>query len=172
MNNTERLIRLNAWKEMKDLEERTKEQLRIEHEAKLKNDIEALWDRAKALIDLYNASIDAGLMYFPSDWSSYSWHRDDQNFISDGISHRLGFGKYQPNNYKVDGPRGLSNREHADAISIRGGGACRYELDLHNHVLHYTGTGAIKEMETFVEDFNRFEKRFYDYFDKKTGGNR
>lgn len=169
MANEDRIIRLNAWKEKKDIAERTKEQLRIMHEAELKTNIEMLWDRAKALIDLYNASVDAGLTPPPSSFSD--WEIRNNNFIAGGIYHRLGFGTYQPDRYgKIGSPYDLRYNSHADSISIRGGGYSVYEIDLCNGKLNYTGDGAIKRLEDFVEDFNEFETRFYDWFDRKTGG--
>ena len=155
----DRLKNLEAWKMKKDLEERVKLDMAKEHERNLVRDIEALWPRGKAIIDLYNACLDAGVKFPKHDVWSNDW---TNKFFSNAWSHWLGVG--HSNTEQCRGADG----KYVNAISIRGGGACYYEIDLYDGVLHYSGSDAIRRMENFVNEFTKFETEFYEWFDKTT----
>lgn len=152
----DRMKQLEAWKMKKDLEERVKADLAAEHEKNVVAEIEALWPRAKEVIDLYNACLANG-MKFPSptgnDWTN--------PFYSNAWSHWLGVGRVNK-----DQCRGADTFP-VNAISIRGGGACHYEVDLADGVLNYEGRDAMRRLDNFVNEFNKFETKFYDWFDKE-----
>ena len=159
MNKTERLIKLNAWKEMKDIKERTEAQIKAEREAKLKADIVALWDRAKDLIELYNAGLDMGLSYpkdsleFYNKFSAHDWTR-------------VGFGNHCAVGIMYDGTR-------ADCITLRfytNHGSKYVNMNLYNGTLVCPDYTGIKELEQFYNSFPKLETDFYDWFDKKIGG--
>lgn len=161
MNNAERLIKLNAWKEMKDIKERTDAQIKAEREAKLKADIIALWDRAKDLIELYNAGLDMGLSYPKHHDSISGFH----NKFSAMDWTRVGFGKY--------GEKGLLyNGIHANAITLHfyvSRGSKYVNMDLYNGAIYCTEPIGIEELERFYNSFPKLETDFYDWFDRKIG---
>lgn len=153
----DRMKQLEAWKMKKDLEERVKADLAAEHERKVVAEIEALWPRAKEIIQLYNACLDKGVN-FPKGKSYNDW---TNCFFSNAWSHHLGVGRC--NRSQSLG----ADKIKVNAISIRGGGACHYEIDLYNGYLYYEGDDAMSRMEKFVDEFNQFETEFYEWFDKE-----
>ena len=157
IDNTERLKNLQAWKIKKDIEENAKKQIEEEKQAKTVRDIEALWDRAKAIIDLYNAAIDVGLP-LPKE----EQYTETRAFESNSWSHKLGVGFYG------DAPTASHGRRSANAISIRGGGMCDYEIDLYNGHLRVKGGSPWRQLYSFVDQFDLFEKYFYETWDKLT----
>lgn len=92
----------------------------------------------------------------------------DGCFYSEGVGHFLGVGYYYDGIYNRDPGFGIATRSDMNAISIRGGGAACYEIDLCDGKLHYKGMDALKRLEDFEEDYNRFEKKFYDWIDEYT----
>jgi hypothetical protein len=168
MDTASRLKNLEAWKIKKDIEESAKQQIEEERVAKLVADIEALWPRAQELITLYNAGVDMGLPFPKSD--DYSL---DKTFVSNSVSHKLGFGRYAaegPGRYDV------VRSPYVNAISIRGGGACNFEIDLCDGKLHYSGSSAMRQLDgggysrnAFIPRFEKFEERFLAWFDEITG---
>lgn len=156
IDNTERLKNLQAWKIKKEIEENAKQLAEEERQARVLNEIEGLWERAQAIIDLYNAGIEAGLTYPKEDFYTTA-----RAFESNSWSHWLGVGFYGDCRIK-------NGKKLANAISIRGGGACYYEIDLYNGHLYYSGSHAWYRLNDFVADFNKFEKYFYETWDKLT----
>ena len=155
-----RIENIQRWKVRQELKKVAEEEAKNEHLAQLTADIEALWDRAKVLIEVYNEGKKVGMPY-PTD----TMHQ--RCFSSNSWSHHIGVGYYYPGMYHGNPGFGDANRTAMNAISIRGGGACDYEIDLCNGKLHYTGD-ALARLERFVTDYNYFEKMFYDWIDEHT----
>lgn len=108
---------------------------------KVTYEIESLWDRAKELIDTANAYIECTSYELP-EWCFYQ---------------SLGYLGFE---FK-------GNREYLmDGISIGGW----YRIVLQNGKLTYSGNRleAEKRLSSFVNDFNKFEERFYEWIDKET----
>jgi hypothetical protein len=166
MDINNRMKNLENWKIKKNIEENAKRLAEEERHNKIVADIEALWPRAKELIDLYNAGVDMGLPY-PEE-KTYSNARAME---SNGWSHWLGVGYYDyrnPDTHLVVNRMSNRSQRYANAISIRGGGASYYEIDLIDGHLIATGSYKWSRLEKFVEDFNKFEEYFYNWFDKIT----
>lgn len=155
MDTATRLKNLDAWKIKKNIEENAKRLAEEEKQAKTIADIEALWPRAQAVIELYNACLDKG-MPFPktryNDWTN--------DFFSNSWSHFLGVGRLtQEQSHGAD-------KTHVNAISIRGGGACNYEIDFADGTVFATGSDKWSRLYNFVNEFEKFEHNFYEWFDK------
>ena len=157
----DRIEKIQRWKVREDLKKVAEEEARKEYIAKLTADIEALWDRAKVLIEVYNAGKKAGLPYPDNPYR-------EGCFYSEGYGHFLGVGYYCDGIYNGDPGFGIRVRSDMNAISIRGGGACCYEIDLCDGKLHYKGMDALRRLEDFEKEYNRFEKKFYDWIDEHT----
>lgn len=156
----DRIENIKRWRVRQDIKKVAEEEAKREKLAKLTADIEALWDRAERLIEVYNAGLKVGLPY-PKD------EIHERCFTSNSWSHYLGIGYYYVGMYFGGVGFGDATRDKFNAISIRGGGACNYEIDLCDGTLHYTGD-AIRRLEKFVEEYNDFEKLFYDWIDNIT----
>ena len=161
----DRIENIKRWRVRENIKQVAEEEAKKEHLAKLTADIEALWDRAEKLIEVYNAGLEVGLPY-PKD------EIHERCFTSNSWSHYLGVGYYYVGMYFGNGTAFGNAKDnfkvrYFNAISIRGGGACNYDIDLCDGTLHFTGD-AIPRLEKFVEEYNNFEKLFYDWIDEIT----
>ena len=161
MDKNDRLKNLEAWRIKKNIEENAKALAEEERKAKIIADIEALWPRAQEMITLYNAGLKSGLKYPEEKWASDT----TRPFVSNSWSHWLEFG-YATHNGVIQRPK--MEYPPVSSISIRGGGACYYEIDLYQGHLYYSGSSSWGRLNKFVEDFDKFEEYFYDWFDKAT----
>jgi len=153
-----RIENIKNYAERKQYEEVQKEVAEKLHLEKVTNEIEALWGRAKELIDTYNACADYGIK-FPKGKCDFA-----DMFTADGIYHGIGFDVWAKRNQAMSIKGDL---KHRDTISIRGGGCCHYEIDLYDGKLYFSGSDTHR-LDTFVEQFNDFEKKFYEWVDETT----
>ena len=104
-----------------------------------------------------------------------------KDFFTDGLSHRIGF------SYVWDLPTWLNigyehcglfcwnekdnqNSPRVGAIGSKGGGACDYNVVLtEDGRLLYNGSEYMRAMEWIVKDFDKFEKRVFDFIDNLEG---
>lgn len=136
------------------------EQKKVE-ELKTVKKIESLWDRAKELIDTYNACVDANIK-MPKE---SSLDRLDM-FTANAISHRLGFGVINPDLSTF----GIANEKYRDSLAVHGGGCANCEVVLYKGELFYKGNDWDRAwaMKRFLDQFDEFESKFYAWVDKIT----
>lgn len=149
----DRLKDLEAWKIKKAIAESAAEQAEAERKFNCEQEILGLWDRAKAMLDLYNAGLDAGLPY-PDNPHCMQKVRTLEVNISNNF---MGFAKY--------GHSRWNKESHADSIAVRNTPDWYY-IDFHDGKLDFRGSRAWMKLYQFVEEFNEFEKFFYDTWDR------
>ena len=152
-NTTDRLKKIEVWKIKKSIAENAAALAEEERKANCEKEIVGLWDRAKAIIDLYNAGKAAGLP-FPTNPNGFSQVR---TFEASPVNNFMGVGKY--------GQRYLGHNDYADSIGLYDAPDW-YQIDLHDGILNYRGSRAWSKLYNFVFLFNEFEQFFYDELDK------
>ena len=154
MDTATRIQNLKDWKIKKQLKETAEQMAKEEHEAEVRASIEALWPRAKEMIDIYNACVDAGVS-FPTEYNCGSYRNQ---FLAWELGGWIGFSK-------VGIPQ---NSPHVNAVGMHS--FKDYDINLCGCGLYvYTeGNRTMKRMEVFADEFNAFEEKFYDWFDKFT----
>ena len=160
MNTLERLNKISA-KAQQIAEEENNEQLKkLEAIEYCKNAIKALAPRLTELMQIGDALIKNGISF--GKRTGYY-----EEFITNGLSHRLGFYfKYSKDNSPLIG------------IGIKGGGCCGRNLavnekgdmvvkiDPNYHSYKYSGfNDYCNKCKQFLKDFDSFEKRVYEYVD-------
>lgn len=169
MTTQERLEIIKQRKQKNDDAENNAIRERDEKLAKLRSDIKALAPRINDMLivanELFANGISLGKLI-----KNYPWF-DKEEFVAEGIHHRLGFIVVHNGGYKY-APK---------EIGIYGGGCCGHDFYVdHNGdivecgILHF-GTNKcceydpvwdfIHKAKQFIDSFDDFEKRFYDYVD-------
>ena len=153
MDTNDRLKQLEAWKIKKSIAESAAKQIEEENQSNCKKEILGLWDRAKAMLDLYNAGLDAGLPY-PTNCNNFSKIR---TLEVNAANNFMGFAKY--------GHSRWNKESHADSIAIHNTPDWYY-IDLHDGQLDFKGSRVWSKLYHFVEEFDEFEKFFYETWDR------
>ena len=164
MNTKERLNKISA-KAQQIAEAENNEQLKkLETIEYYKNAIKSLASRLAELIKIGDALIENGISFGKRTKAIIGY---DEEFITNGITHKLGFYfKYSKDNSPMIG------------IGIKGGGCCGRDLavnkegdmvvkiDPHYHSYMYFGfNDYCNKCKQFLENFDEFEKRVYEYVD-------
>lgn len=154
-----RIDDIKAFAQRRDYEQLQKEKEREEKASRLIGIILNLRGRIGELLDTATACLKNGIKI-----SCYS--DKDKDFVADSISHRIGFFMVFPTDKQVY------------TLCIKGGGCCGqydfytdgikvYEKHRDNNELK---TPSIYFMEKFVNGFDEFERRFYEYVDSVVKG--
>lgn len=152
MDTATRLQHLKDWQIKKQLKETAEQMAKEEHEAQVKADIKALWPRAKEMIDIYNACVDAKAP-FPTE---YNCGYQRNQFLAWELGGWIGFSKV-----------GITqSNPYVNAVGMHS--FKDYDINLSGQYIYTEGNQShIKDrMEEFVSEFNAFEEKFYDWFDK------
>ena len=160
MTTSERINKIAERREMLDAQQRAMESGKAMTIANLEKGIKSLAPRIKELIAVGEALLRNNI---PFGKVSGFWN--DEEFITNGITHQLGFYfKYNKNNSPLLG------------IGIKGGGCCGHDLavnangefviniDPYEKVYEYNGyNDYCHKYEQFIEEFHGFENRVYQY---------
>ena len=105
-----------------------------------------------------------------------------KDFFTDGISHRIGFsyvhnastwldlGYEHLGLFSWDDGKDNHNKPRVGAIGSEGGGWSNYNVVLtEDGKVLYNGKDYISTMEWIVKDFDKFEKRVFDFIDNLEG---
>ena len=149
----DRLKKIEVWQIKKSIAENAAALAEEERKANCEKEIIGLWDRAKAMIDLYNAGVKAGLP-FPSN--SHGNGYTCRTFEANRVQNKMGFGVY--------GRTTMHPGDYANSIGIYDDPEW-YQIDLHDGTLDYRGSRAWSKLDYFVSLFNEFEQFFYDTLD-------
>lgn len=118
--------------------------------------IEALWTRAEEMLMVANACMENGIK-MPKEGKRV--------FYADSILHRLGFG----NVTEAKNGFGIACASCYNSISINGS---NYQIDFYNGKVHFEGRKDDnffrRRLREFVDEFNDFENRFYNWVDMVT----
>ena len=164
MNTTDRLNKIaNKGREIVDAQKA--EQLRKEEIINCyARHIKNIAPRIKELMKVGHALLNNNLAFGKQTKALIGY---DEEFITNGITHKLGFFfQFARDNSPLLG------------IGIKGGGCCGQDLavdengdmvvkiDPHYHSYRYFGfDDYCGKCEQFLDDFNDFEKRVYEYID-------
>ena len=164
-----RIDDIKAYKQNEELLQADHESKIQPHTKKLINDIQALKPRIDELLETANACLENGIEInaygssFYHDMDSY----EKGTFVTNSISHRVGFVKYR-------GINDSANQQMFCELGINAGGACgeyNFRTDgdrvysKHENKPHLKEP-SIADMEHFLWDFEKFETSFYAYVDK------
>ena len=163
MTTAERINKIAERREILDAQQRAIDCEKAKTIANLEKGIKTLAPRIKELIAVGEALLKNNI---PFGKVSGFWN--DEEFITNGITHELGFYfKYNKNNSPLLG------------IGIKGGGCCGHDLavnangefviniDPYEKVYEYNGyNDYCHKYEQFIEEFQGFENRVYQYVEK------
>lgn len=112
-------------------------------------------------------------------------HEDSRNygkdFFTDGLTHTIGFSyvydlsTWLDLGYEYYGLFSWVEKDNqytprVGAIGVEGGGCCRYNVVLtEDGKILYNGDEYISAMELIVKDFDKFEKKVFDFIDNLEG---
>lgn len=160
---------LNKIKKYKEQTAQKAEQKRIaaeHHRQNLIDQIRVMKPDIDNLIDVAKAAQEAGIsLKVRKQFVDTTYENGD--FFTDAGTHKVGF---VPLMYMYDSPYG---------VGFEGGGCCgNYDFftdglvicDRNRNTKH-DKEASTEHLERFIEKFPEFEKAFYDYIEKVTGGN-
>jgi hypothetical protein len=153
MENNERIARIKAFKAKQDDEAAAKARAKIAQREELFAQIRALKPRIDALLTVGTACAQNGIPLEPQSRWGHNETYDFGHFISNSYSHLLGFI--------------YCKHQCFEHIGIRGGGVCDYELETDGDYIHVEGNENYV-MKRFINEFDTFESKFYEYVDKIT----
>ena len=152
MDTATRIQNIKDYQVKKQIMENAKQLAYEEHYNQLTQDIEALWPRAKEMIDVYNACVKSGVVEFPME---YILGTRNNKFLARKRDGFLGFSQL-----------GLQNNSpYVNAVGMYSFGS--YKIDLSNGYLYIDGgkRDIVSHLERFVKEFNTLETEFYSWFD-------
>lgn len=117
----------------------------------LKQTILSWSDRIQELIATANACVEHGIKIDHDRINDRDYEHN--YFITDACSHILGF-EY------------LYGCTTIKRIGKRGGGCCHFNIFTDGITIEATGTDRLWALERFVEAFDEFETKFYEYVDR------
>lgn len=143
------------------------------HRTQLLDRIQVMKPDIDNLIKVANAARKAGIpihVKFPDTNFTY----ENGDFMTDAITHKIGF---IPSFFPLI-PSSLLN-EGIIGIGFEGGGYCgNYDFFTDGSIIcdknrdtKHDKEASAEHLEKFIEKFPEFERAFYDYIEKVTGGN-
>lgn len=156
MENNERIERIKAFKAKQDDEAAAKARAKIAQREELFAQIRALKPRIDALLTVGTACAQNGIPLEPQRCWGGNESYDCGLFITNAWSHLLGFV--------------YCKHQRFERIGIRGGGICDYELETDGEYIHVEGNENYV-LKRFINEFDTFESKFYEYVDKVTATN-
>ena len=161
-----RLDKIKMYKEDKDKKalDKVVEENKVYYD--LMGKITELYSRIDELIETANACIENGIEIdkYRKNHSSYDDKYTCGTFVSNGITHRVGFIQ---NGYRTT----------ITHMGIVNGGACG-SLDFYTDGINICSVhedtkmvkkARIEDMKKFLKGFDEFEKAFYEYVDRIVG---
>ena len=135
------------------------------HRQSLLDQIRVMKPDIDNLIKVAETAREAGIPLLVSSFSyNPSYERGD--FFTDAMTHKVGFVPTSFNNKAIIG------------VGFEGGGCCgQYDFFTNGSVIcdknrdnGHDREASTEHLEKFIEKFPEFEKAFYDYIEKVTGG--
>lgn len=152
-----RIDNIKNFAQKKELEEKNKKELKQKNIERYKQNIKELKPRIDELIEVGNACLQYNIPLTGKAFGGRESYETNQ-FITNGWSHLLGF---------VTEINPINNSKYFDKLGIFGGGACNYNLTTNGEKIEVSGN--IEYVLTrFIEEFDEFEIKFYEYVDKIT----
>lgn len=150
MNN--RISAIAEFAQRRDDEITAKQKQAEDREEFLKQTILGWHDRIQQLIDTANACLKHGIKFWHTWANDHNY--DHGYFITDACSHILGFELKHYNSSSIT------------RIGKKGGGYDHYDIFTDGKTIEATGDDRLWALERFVEKFDEFETKFYDYVDR------
>ena len=145
----ERLKNLENYAAEKEIEEKRKIEKERQEEMAMIENIKSLKPRIDDLLLVANSCLSNGISIENHEWNYLNYKHG--HFAADATTHHLGFSTH----------RGKA----IHYLEIRGGGYDDYNLITDGYIVDVQGE-KLYVLKRFLNEFDEFEKEFYDYVDK------
>ncbi len=160
----DRIERIKSYSTIIKKEETEQTKAKLNLKSELISNIQALQPRIEKIIYTANVCYDNGIDVENSGSSiycDYDGGYEKGQFLTEGIYHRVGIVKQHP--YEC---MGITNGGACGIYDFRTNGIDVFSLKNNNSKDNATYEPQIKDMQNFLNNFDVFEKAFYEYIDK------
>lgn len=150
-NKISRVANIEKLANQKEKEKVNAEELKLKRIENYKEKIRALKPRIDELIEVGNSCLDNNIPLIKSDSTGFKESYENHQFISNSWSHLVGFIQGKP----------------ITKVGKIGGGACDWNLTTDGVTIEVSGNVEYV-LKNFLDNFDTFETKFYEYVDKIT----